>query len=119
MKTLTFSSSGRECCNLTLREGEDETHTLEMGIWESSKTSKTSEVDYKGQNTLQWGIFYIIGKLSKCRCRKWACMDHLDIFSKRHGKKKGQESNWQFDSRPPKVGNRPNPGACRCSAIHR
>jgi len=33
-------------------------------------------------------------------------------------KKKGRESNWQFDSRPLKVGNRPNPGVCRWSATH-
>jgi hypothetical protein len=33
--------------------------------------------------------------------------------------KEGQESNWQFDSRPLKVGNRPNPGMCRSSATHR
>jgi hypothetical protein len=90
MRTLTFSSSGGECCNPTLREGEDETHIPEMGIWESSRTPKTSEVDYRGQNTLHLDIFYMIGKLSKCRCQKWVCMDHLDIFSKRHGKKKGQ-----------------------------
>ncbi len=45
-------------------------------------------------------------------------MGHLDICSTCYGKKKGQESNWQFDSRPLKVGNRPNPGACRCSMTH-
>jgi len=33
-------------------------------------------------------------------------------------KKKGRESNWQFDSRPLKVGNRPNPSVCRWSAAH-
>jgi hypothetical protein len=27
--------------------------------------------------------------LAKCRCRKWACMGHLDIFSTSYGKKKG------------------------------
>jgi len=46
-------------------------------------------------------------------------MGHLDIGSISYGKKKGQESNWQFDSRPLKVGNQPNPDACRLSAIHR
>jgi hypothetical protein len=72
-----------------------------------------------GQNALNWGVFYIIGKLLKCRCRKWARMSHLDICSTSYGKKKGWESNWQFDSRPLKVGNRPDPGACRCNATHR
>jgi hypothetical protein len=33
--------------------------------------------------------------------------------------RKGRESNWQFDSRPPKVGNRPDPSVCRQSATHR
>jgi hypothetical protein len=31
----------------------------------------------------------------------------LDICSPSYGQKKGRESNWQFDSRPLKVGNRP------------
>jgi hypothetical protein len=35
-------------------------------------------------------------------------MSHLDIFSPSYGQKKGRESNWQFDSQPLKVGNRPN-----------
>jgi len=71
------------------------------------------------KNTLHWGFLYIIGKLSKCRCRKWARMGHLDICSTSYGKKKGRESNWQFDSRPLKVGNRPNPSVCRSNATHR
>ncbi len=81
MKTLTFSSSRGECRNPTLRECEDETHTPEVETWESSRTPRTSEFDYRGQNTSHWGVLYIIGKLSKCRCRKWACMGHLDICS--------------------------------------
>jgi hypothetical protein len=36
-------------------------------------------------------------------------MTHLDIYNTSYGKKKGQESNWQFDYRPQKVGNRPDP----------
>jgi hypothetical protein len=31
-------------------------------------------------------------------------MSHLDICSTRYRKKKGRESNWQFDSQPLKVG---------------
>jgi hypothetical protein len=45
-------------------------------------------------------------------------MSHLDICSTSYGRKKGRESNWQFDSWPLKVGNRPNPGVCRWSATH-
>jgi hypothetical protein len=45
-------------------------------------------------------------------------MGHLDIYITSYGKKKGRKSNRQFDSQPLKVGNRPNPGACRWSVIH-
>jgi hypothetical protein len=97
---------------------EDETHTPKIGTWESSRTSKTSEFDYRGQNTLHWGVIYIIGKLLKCKCRKWPSMAHLNICSTSYGKKKGWESNWQFDSRPLKVENWPDLGVCRWSATH-
>jgi len=33
-------------------------------------------------------------------------MTHLDTSNISYGQKKGQESNWQFNSRPLKVGNR-------------
>jgi hypothetical protein len=102
-----------------LKECEDETHTPKMGTWESSRTLKTLEFDYRGQNTSHWGVLYMIEKLSKCRCWKWARMSHLDICSTSYGKKKGRESNWQFDSRPLKVGNQPDLNACRGSATHR
>jgi hypothetical protein len=46
-------------------------------------------------------------------------MSHLDIWSTSYGRKKGRESNWQFDSRPLKVRNRPYSGVCRWSATHR
>ncbi len=67
------------CRNPILRNCENETHTPEMGAWESFETPETSEFDCRGQNTLHWGVHYIIGKLSKCKCQKWACMGHLDI----------------------------------------
>ncbi len=46
-------------------------------------------------------------------------MGHLDICSTSYVQKKGRESNWQFDSRPLKVGNQPDPGVCKGSATHR
>ncbi len=103
---------------LLLEECENHTHIAKMGTWESTETLKTLEFDWRGQNTLHLGILYIIGKLLKCRCRKWAHMSHLDICSTSYGKKKGRGSNWQFDSRPLKVGNRPNPSMCRWYATH-
>jgi hypothetical protein len=54
------------------------------------------ENDCRGQNTSHWGIFYIIKKLLKCKCVKCARMTHLDIRNTSYAKKKGRESNWQF-----------------------
>jgi hypothetical protein len=71
-----------------------------------------------GQSTFPWSFLHVIGKLLKCRCRKWSRMSHLDICSTTYGKKKGRESNWQFDSRPLKVGNQPDPGVRRLSVTH-
>jgi hypothetical protein len=92
---------------------EDETHTPKSGNLESSGTPKNSELDCRGQNTLHWGVLDIIGKVLKCRCSKWPRMSHLDICSLSYGQKKGRESNWQFDSRPQKVENRPDPDVHR------
>jgi len=108
-----------QCRNPTLRECEDEIHIPEMRTWGSSGTPEISKFDYRGQNTSHWGNLYIIGKILKFRCRKWAFMGHLDIYSTSYSKKKGRESNWQFDSRPLKVGNQPDPGACRRITTHR
>jgi hypothetical protein len=58
-------------------------------------------------------FFYTFGKVLKCRCPKWPCMSNFDICNISYGRKKGWESTWQFDSRPLKVRNRLNPGACK------
>jgi hypothetical protein len=79
-----------------------------VGNWNPKWTPKRSERDYRGQNPLPWSILYIIEKLLKRRCLKWARIANLDIYNTSYGQKKGRESNWQFDSRPLKVGNRPN-----------
>jgi hypothetical protein len=97
---------------------EDETHTPKSGNLESSGIPTTLELDCKGQNTSPWGVIYTIGKALKCRCRKWSRMSHLDICSTSYGQKKGQKSNWQFNSWPQKVRNRPDPGVCRWSVTH-
>jgi hypothetical protein len=98
---------------------EDEIHTPHFGNLESSGTPAASELDRRGKNTSPWGVFYTIGKALKCRCRKWPPMSHLDTCITSYGQKKGRESNCQFDSRPQKVGNRPDPGVCRWSETHR
>jgi hypothetical protein len=88
---------------------EDETHAPKSGKLESSGTPENSELEFRGQNTLHWCVLYINGNFLKCRCSKWPRICHLDIYSPSYGQKKGRESNWQFDSRPLKVGNQPLP----------
>ncbi len=95
------------------------TRTPENGTWESSRTLENSEFDCKGQNTSPWSVLYTVRKVLECKCPKWRCMSHLDNCSTSYGRKKGQESNSQFDSRPLKVRNRPDPGVCRQSATRR
>jgi len=84
-------------------------NTPKVGDLESPGTPECLEFNNRGQNTSHWGVLGVIGKVLKRRCRKWPLIGHLDIFSPRYGQKKGRESNWQFDSRPLKVGNRPLP----------
>jgi hypothetical protein len=81
------------------------TPTWEM---ESRWTPETSKSDCKGQTSMYCGVLYIIGKLLKRRCLKWARIAHSDIWNTSYGQKKGRESNCQFDSRPQKVKNRPD-----------
>jgi hypothetical protein len=97
------------CRNPTLAKCDDETHTPKVGDLESSGTPEFLEFDSKAQNTSYWGVLGVIGKFLKRRCPKWPRIGHLDTCSPSYGQKKGWESNWQFDSRPLKVKNRPLP----------
>jgi len=98
---------------------EDETPTPKVGDLESPGTPKCLEFDSRGQNTSHWGVLGVIGKVLKRRYRKWPRIGHLDICSPSYGQKKGRELNWQFDSRPLKVGNRPLPDLWIESATRR
>jgi hypothetical protein len=60
---------------------ENETHTPKSGRMESSGTPKNSELDCKGQISLNLSVLGVIGKVLKYRCPKWPCMSHLDICS--------------------------------------
>jgi hypothetical protein len=86
---------------------------------ESYGTPKCLEFDSKAQNTSHCGVLGVVGKVLKRRFRKWPRIGHLDICRSSYGQKKGRESNWQFDSRPLKVGNRPLPDLRIESAIRR
>jgi len=88
-----------------------------VGTWSPPGLPKTQSLIAGVKKPCIGGVLYINGKLLKCRCPKWPRMSHLDICSPSYGQKKGRESNWQFDSRPLKIGNRPLPNICRRSAI--
>jgi hypothetical protein len=57
------------CHNPTLKECEDDTHTPEMGTWESFGTPENSELDCRGQNISPWGVLCTVEKVLKRRCR--------------------------------------------------
>jgi hypothetical protein len=86
---------------------------------ESSGTPECLELDSKEKNTSHWGVLGVIGKVLKRRYRKCPRIGNSDICSPSYGQKKGRESNWQFDSRPLKVRNRPLPDVRFESAIRR
>ncbi len=94
-------------------------NTPKVGNLESSGTPECSELDSKAQNTSHWSVLGVIGKVLKRRYRKWPRIGHLDICSPSYGQKKGRESNWQFDSRPLKIRNRPVPNVLSGSATWR
>jgi hypothetical protein len=98
---------------------ENATPTPKSGKMESSKTPENSEDDLRGKISSPWCVLYINGKLLKRRCSKWPRITHLNICSSSYGQKKGRESNWQFDSRPLKVGNRSLPNVASRSATWR
>jgi hypothetical protein len=92
----------------------------ELPCWEldSRWTPECSKSDCKSQNPMAWRILHTIGKLLKHKCLKWARMTHLDIWNTSYGQKKSWESNWQFDSGPLKVGNRPDFLVCMWHATY-
>jgi hypothetical protein len=103
----------------SVREG---TLTLpnELPLWEmeSRSTPKFLEHNFRGQNPSVGKILYIIGKILRRKCLKWAHITHLNIWNTNSDQKKGRESNWQFDSQSLKVKNWPDFLACRQHATY-
>jgi hypothetical protein len=91
---------------------------LHVGSWNPKWTPKSSKCNCKGQNPSTRRVLYIIEKLLKPKCLKWGRIAHLNIWNTSYEPKKGRESNWQFDSRPLKVGNQPNFLACKKRATY-
>jgi hypothetical protein len=48
------------------------------------------ESDCRGQNPLDWGVFYIIGKLLEPKYLKWARMTHLHTWNTSYGKRRAK-----------------------------
>jgi hypothetical protein len=89
-----------------------------MGLGSPPRLPKIQSVIARVKTLCIEALFIPLEKVLKYRCPKWPRMSHLDICSTSYGRKKGWESNWQFDSRPLKVRNRLDFGACRGSATH-
>ncbi len=53
----------------------------ELPLWKLKfqMDPESLEGNYRGQNPLVWSVIYIIEKLLKHKCLKWAYMTHLDI----------------------------------------
>jgi len=57
--------SARECKGI---DSQGNSPTLGVGVG-----------NFRGQNSMDLEVFYIIGKNLERRCPKWACITHLDI----------------------------------------
>jgi hypothetical protein len=55
--------------------------SFQFGSLDSQWIHKFLEGDCRGQNSMDWRLLYIIRKLLKHRCLKWAHMTHLDIWN--------------------------------------
>jgi len=89
-----------------------------LGVWVPVDSQMFREW-LQGSNPMARGVLYIIKKILKRSCLKWACITYVDIWNTSYGHKKGRESNWQFDSRPLKVGNQLDFLVCRWRATYR
>jgi len=89
-----------------------------LGSWSPGGLSNLQRVIARVKTQWIEDFFYINGKLLERRYLKWARIAHLNIWNTSYGQKKGWELNWQFDSQPLKVGNRPDLLACRWHATY-
>jgi len=74
--------------------GNEPSHPKGVPLWEleSRWTPKSLEGNFRGQNSMAWGVLYINKKLLECKYLKWARIAHLDIWNTSYGQKKGRES---------------------------
>ncbi len=81
---ITSCAPGRvgECEGMTPHTPKG---VLILGVGVPVDFFEFSKNDYKGQNPMDWGVHYLIGKLLEFRCVKWACMTHLDTSNTSYG----------------------------------
>ncbi len=101
--TLTLGSQPRQkLARLRAKREVRESHLMLSGVQKNAKEwtlTLPSELPFwegycNGQSPLDWRVIYIIGKLLKHKCLKWARMTHLDIWNTSYGQKEGWKSNW-------------------------
>ncbi len=98
------------CRNLTLAKcGGESQHLEKVRTWSPPGLPNVQGSTARPKTPCIEVFLVSLEKVSKRRYRKWLRIGHLDFCSPSYGQKKGRESNWQFDSRPLKVGNRPLP----------
>jgi hypothetical protein len=110
---MNHISCSRKCISVWGSEPSHFQVNFHFGSWSPKWGPKFSQSDCKGQNSLDWSVIYIIGKLLERKFLKWVCITHLEIWNTNYRHKKGRESNWQFDSQPLKIKNRPDSLMCR------
>jgi hypothetical protein len=84
------------------------TFLSELPFWELKSwwIPESSKSDCRGQNQMDWKVFYTIKYILECKWLKWFHLTHLDTWNVNYGQKTNWESNRQFDSWPIKVNNR-------------
>ncbi len=91
---LHAKKEAREWRKMWRNEPSHSQGSFHFGSLESRWTSESSKSDCKGQNPMDWRFIYIIGKILKCKCLKWACMTNLETENISYSQKKSRESNW-------------------------
>jgi len=108
------------CRNPTLAKcGGKAQHLEKVRIWSPPGLPNVQSSKARPKTPRIRVFLVLLEKVLKRKYRKCPRILDLDICKPSYGQKKGRESNWQFDSRPLKVGNRPGPDVRFESAIRR
>jgi len=98
---------------------EDETHIPKVGSWSPPGLSKTQSSSSRVKTPHIEMLFISIERSWSVDAQNVLACVIWTSTAQVMGKRKGRESNWQFDSRLLKVRNRPLPDVCWKSATQR